>query len=122
MSESDAEYYASHRDDEDEWGEPVRRKPASRRLASMISVRFTPDEAEMIRAAAANLGESVSNFVRDAAIRKAQGPGSVPLPVAATVSPSHGTTTRTGGGHTMSPVSGGRFVLDLYTGTFIAAA
>ena len=71
MSESHAEHYQKHKDDEGEWGEPVR-SPAStrRRLASMISVRFHPDEARCVRAAAGLAGESVSNFIRTAALRR----------------------------------------------------
>jgi hypothetical protein len=71
MSETDAAHYQEHKDDEGEWGEPVR-SPASarRRLASMISVRFSPDEARWVRAAAADADESVSNFIRTAALRR----------------------------------------------------
>jgi hypothetical protein len=71
MSERDADYYQKHKDDEGEWGKPVR-SPAStrRRLASMISVRFRPDEARCVRDAAASAGESVSNFIRTAALRR----------------------------------------------------
>jgi hypothetical protein len=71
MSESHAEHYQKHKDDEGEWGEPTR-SPAStrRRLASMISVRFHPDEARCVRVAAAEADESVSNFIRTAALRR----------------------------------------------------
>ena len=71
MSEVDAEYYQTHKDDEGEWGEPVSPPtPERRRLASMISVRFRPEEAIRVRAAAAEADESVSNFIRTAALRR----------------------------------------------------
>jgi hypothetical protein len=68
---SDAQYYQRHKDDEGEWGEPVRM-PASarRRLASMISVRFSAEEARWVRKAAADAGESVSNYIRTATLRR----------------------------------------------------
>jgi len=69
--ETRAQYYQAHKDDEDEWGEP-EQPPASqkRRLASMISVRFSPDEVKMIRWAAKTVDESVSQFVRKAALQR----------------------------------------------------
>jgi hypothetical protein len=64
--------YASY-EDEDSWGEPERAPSApKRRLASMISARFSPDEAAMIRQAAANAGESLSHFVRTAALERSR--------------------------------------------------
>jgi hypothetical protein len=38
----------------------------------MISVRFTPDEEQMVREAALNAKESVSHFVRRAALEEAR--------------------------------------------------
>lgn len=64
-----AEYYESHKDDPDVWGEPLPTRPR-RRLASMISVRLSPDEAEAIRAAAEARGMSVSAFLRMAALKE----------------------------------------------------
>ena len=68
-----AKYYQAHKDDPDEWGKP-ERSPASakRRLASMISVRFSPDEATTIRRAAEAVDESVSQFVRKATLQRCQ--------------------------------------------------
>jgi hypothetical protein len=72
---SDAEYYQEHKDDESEWGETVRApKGARRRLAAMISIRFSPSEVRLVRAAAAALGESVSTFIRQAALMRARRP------------------------------------------------
>jgi len=68
-----AQYYQAHKDDEDEWGEPEQPPKSSkpkRRLASMISVRFSPQETKMIRRAAEAAGESVSQFVRKAALHR----------------------------------------------------
>jgi hypothetical protein len=67
-----AAYYQDHKDDASEWGAPVKAPAsASRRLASMISVRFAPDEVESIRVAAAAQGDSLSQFVRQAALARA---------------------------------------------------
>jgi hypothetical protein len=81
MSEAErAKYYQAHKDDEDEWGEP-ERPPSSfpkRRLASMISVRFSPDEARAIRQAAEAADESLSQFVRMAALQRCQHPRLAP--------------------------------------------
>ena len=87
---SDAEYYQQHKDDEGEWGEPVRT-PASarRRLASMISVRFSPEEARWVRKAAADASESVSNYIRTATLRRSCAPCRPPRSAA---HPSCGTT------------------------------
>lgn len=68
MPEKDAEYYQEHRDDEEEWGEPLEPRSERRRLASMISVRFTPEEAEQIRKAAAQADSSVSDFIRQSTL------------------------------------------------------
>ncbi len=76
MAESDAEYYQAHKDDPEEWGEPESvEKPKNRRLAAMISVRFAPEEEETIRRAASARGESVSHFIRQAAVREARSTG-----------------------------------------------
>ena len=77
MSEEEAraQYYQAHKDDDDEWGEPERQPASSkRRLASMISVRFSPDEAKMVRRAAESADESISQFVRKAALQRCQHP------------------------------------------------
>jgi hypothetical protein len=72
MAQQDAEYYQAHKDDPQEWGEP---KPAPksrrRRLVAMISVRFTPEEEQTVRQAAQETGKSVSNFIRQAALKAA---------------------------------------------------
>lgn len=66
-----AAYYQAHKDDQAEWGEPVvEEQGQSRRLASMISIRLTPDEADRVREAAATRGESLSQFVRESALRR----------------------------------------------------
>ena len=47
------------------------RRSERRRLASLVSVRFSPTEEALVRAAAAARGRSVSGFVREAALREA---------------------------------------------------
>ncbi len=76
MSESDAAYYQAHKDDPDEWeDQPAPRQHSrSRRLAAMVSVRFSPVELDRLRQAAERRGESLSGFVRGAALRATHHP------------------------------------------------
>lgn len=69
MTKRDAEFYQSHKDDPEEWGEASPRKPERRRLASMISVRFSPEEEALVRREAEARRTSVSNFIRVAALK-----------------------------------------------------
>ncbi|HEU4396308.1 MAG TPA: DUF1778 domain-containing protein [Actinomycetota bacterium] len=72
MSQQDADYYQAHKDDPKEWGEPQPApKSRRRRLVAMISVRFTPEEEQAVRRAARTTGNSVSNFIRQAALKAA---------------------------------------------------
>lgn len=68
--DEDAAYYQQHGDDEGEWGEAVRTRSERRRLASMVSVRFSPEEADRVRNAASAVGRSLSDFIRQAALEK----------------------------------------------------
>lgn len=73
MSESDASYYQQHKDDNEEWKEvpaPSVRRP-KRRLDAIVSVRFSPGEQDILREAAGRRRETVSTFVRTAALRAA---------------------------------------------------
>lgn len=75
MSQEDAQYYQEHRDDPDEWGEPVEPRPRKRRLDAMLSVRLSPEEADLVRRAAASEGETVSDYIRNALLQRTmQGP------------------------------------------------
>ena len=77
----EAKYFDSHKEDDGDWLEPVRRAPsASRKLAAMISVRFSPEEAEAVRVAANEQGVSISQFVRASALAKASPAVSAFLP------------------------------------------
>ena len=66
-----AAYYQAHKDDPDLWGEPVpppkkaRGRP-SRNLGARISVRFTPEEMDGIRAKSKEEGLTYSEVVRRA--------------------------------------------------------
>lgn len=71
IAQSDAAHYEANSDDEAEWGEPEQAPtPPKRRLASMISTRLSPDESDLIRQAAERASETLSNFVRQAAINR----------------------------------------------------
>lgn len=73
MSNMDASDYQERRgrDDED-WGEPLPPRGVNK-LDAMISVRFTSEEAELVRAAADAAGTSLSEFVRRSAMSSALG-------------------------------------------------
>ncbi|HEX6500394.1 MAG TPA: hypothetical protein VF054_15390 [Micromonosporaceae bacterium] len=85
-----------------------RGRSSSRRLAVMISVRFGADEADLVRAAAANAGQSVSNFLRAAALRRAGAPDAAVAAPSGTFTPPATTFTR--GGPAMSVASDGSFI------------
>ena|SRR5947209_7001099 len=73
MASKDAEYYQQHKDDEGEWGEPEPAPVSTRRpgsLTAMVSVRLDESELERIKDAAGERGESVSQFVRQAALER----------------------------------------------------
>ncbi len=62
-----ADQYFDRRHDEDEWGEPESiDKPA--RLTMTLSVRFTAEELEAVRATADRLGMMPTAFVRQATV------------------------------------------------------
>jgi hypothetical protein len=68
--EEDARYYQEHRDDPEEWGEPVYVEPRRPRLESMLSVRLSAEEADLVRSAASAAGQSVSDFIRAAILQR----------------------------------------------------
>jgi predicted DNA binding CopG/RHH family protein len=73
--DSDAEHYLAHKDDEADWEEAPapRRRSERRRLDSMVSVRFSPEEVERVRAAAEAAGLSLSRYIRELALGMALG-------------------------------------------------
>ena len=74
MSEAElADYYYNHRNDPDALGEEVLQAAPSR-LASMVSVRFTADEAGRVRRAATEAGMTLSSFLRHCALAASDRP------------------------------------------------
>ncbi|MEV5747800.1 ribbon-helix-helix protein, CopG family [Actinoallomurus sp. NPDC052308] len=68
MSDAEAaEFYYEHRDDPEVWGEQVEAR-ISRKLDSVISVRFNSAEIERIQQLADAAGLSLSSFIRRAAL------------------------------------------------------
>lgn len=64
MSDAEAAaYYYAHRDDPDIWGEQVETS-VSKKLDSVISVRFNSEEIAQIQRAADAAGLSLSAFIR----------------------------------------------------------
>lgn len=53
-----------------EWGEAETEAPETkRRLSAMVSIRLTKDELEQVQRRARERGQSVSAYIRDAAMR-----------------------------------------------------
>ncbi|MCO5972863.1 plasmid mobilization protein [Actinoallomurus soli] len=68
MSDADAaEFYYEQRDNPEVWGEQVEAR-VSRKLDSVVSVRFNSAEIERIQQAADAAGLSLSAFIRRAAL------------------------------------------------------
>jgi hypothetical protein len=80
------------------------RRVEKRRLASMVSVRLSPEEEKAVREAAARRGESVSNFIRQVIIAEVR-PGAVAPLSAGTTASTTGTT-----GVTLEYVEGGKLI------------
>jgi hypothetical protein len=71
--DKDADFYQSHKDDPEVWGDPegVRgQKPERRRLNAMVSIRLTPEEEDAVRAEAQKRGISLSALVRQTILRE----------------------------------------------------
>ena len=62
---SEIDHYQNDGEEDGEWGDPI--KPSSRRrLDAVVSVRFDPNELELIRKVAPD--GNVSHFIRNAAL------------------------------------------------------
>jgi len=68
----DAVYYQEHKDDPAEWDEVTPPAGPKRRLQAMVSIRFTEEEEQQLRAAAEHVEESLSTFIRKAALMRLQ--------------------------------------------------
>jgi hypothetical protein len=73
---SDAEHHQANKDSEDDWEEAPapRRRSERRRLGAMVSVRFSAEEADRLRADADGAGLSLSRYIRDLVLKTAHGP------------------------------------------------
>jgi hypothetical protein len=74
MDRSDETYYQAHKDDPDEWGEdkPSDDSGTVPRLASTVSVRLTVEQEGQIRDAARRRGQTLSAYLRDAALQRSR--------------------------------------------------
>jgi hypothetical protein len=70
----------------------------------MVSVRFSPDEEQAVRKAAAARGQSVSNFIRQVILAEVRAAQVAPL------SAGTASSTTTSIGVTMEYVEGGRLI------------
>lgn len=71
-------------------------KDEKRRMASMMSVRLAPEEEELVRAAAAEKGESISTFIREAALGRCGVGASAHISFAPTTTVSAGMAFQSG--------------------------
>lgn len=65
--QDEADFYQLHKDDDEVWGEPIPGSRPKHRLASVVSVRFAPDELEQLRKDAPD--GNVSKFIREKVLR-----------------------------------------------------
>lgn len=72
--EEEAAYYEAHRDDPEEWGDPIEAPIVAPKsgLAISVTVRFSPEDAEAIRATARLENKTYSEVVRTAVQRYTQ--------------------------------------------------
>jgi hypothetical protein len=80
------------------------RREEKRRLASMVSVRLSPEEERAVREAAGERGESVSSFIRNVVLAEVRPALAAPLSAATSSS-----VTRTVG-LTLEYVEGGKLM------------
>ena len=65
-----ASHHQMHKDDPNEWGDPLRPSKDSKRLDVVVSVRFTADEEARLREEALLTNEALSTFIRRAALNR----------------------------------------------------
>ena len=70
------EHLYAHRDDPDEWGDPVVRKARGASRPAVVSVRFSPEELELLREAVPD--GNLSGFIRASALRMASDISTMP--------------------------------------------
>ncbi len=71
MNEVEKRAYYDKNGDQDIWGEPdMSREKPSKRLGTMISVRFTLEEAALLRELADEEGLTLSAFLRMTSLRR----------------------------------------------------
>ena len=80
--ESDAAYYQAHKDDPDEWGGTEPGPKAPQRLEVVVSVRLSVDEEVVLRRESAKRGQTLSSFIRGAALERCRAEGQVPVTIA----------------------------------------
>jgi hypothetical protein len=69
----DPAIYHDHRDDPEEWDDDNAVQAPARRLSTVVSVRLDAEEEARLREAAKARGETLSGFIRNAALRVARG-------------------------------------------------
>lgn len=71
--EAEADFYQSHKDDQDVWAEPVpSRRGHARGRSTVVSVRFTPEELDRLRQESPD--GNVSRLIRNRALAPPQDP------------------------------------------------
>jgi len=67
--------FFENRNDDSEWGAPIRVSKKKKTLSAMVSIRFSSEEFEIIQNAASNLSMTISAYVREAVIDKTRATG-----------------------------------------------
>jgi hypothetical protein len=116
----DADHFDAHHDDADEWGAAYRAPARQDRPGSMISIRLSAEDARALREAAALRGETLSQFVRDAALGSVAASASSAMflfDVPRTAVAAFGESIRVAGTRTA-----GTFFQDAFTSSALGAA
>ena len=73
-----AEFYEQHKDDDSLWSEtavPMRRRRRGAGPSTSFAVRLAPEELMELKDAADEKGTTLSDFIREAALRRARSKG-----------------------------------------------
>lgn len=107
VDKGDASYYQSHKDDLEEWGSAEPAPKVTQRLDVVVSVRLSADEEAMLRRESARRNQTLSSFIRGAALEQSR--TGAPSAVHLTYQVAAKTESSAFGGQIVFP--GGRFEL-----------
>lgn len=68
----DPDEFFEARDEDAEWGAPIRVPKKKKNLSAMVSIRFSNEEFELIQKVAASQNLTISAYVRSAVLEKSK--------------------------------------------------